>query len=515
MRPNSCPSLDVPTRVGVRARGAVGVLALMLGFALAPAARAATYNVTSTGDTLGGSCLPSSCSLRQAVRAVNEGPGSDTINIPSGTYVLTAGELTVEKSVTIVGSGARATTITAAGANRDLKIAEHETTASGLTVTGGTAEFGAGILVGVGAGLTLTDSAVSANTATTGGELTGGGVYISSSATATLNRVTVSGNAARLGAGIYNDGALIATDSTIAGNTAIELGSSGDGGGFYNQGGGSTATFTNVTFAANSATGPFGAGGNMETNSFGVTLKNTIVTGGAAHESQNCSGSVTSSGHNIENLNTCGLAGPGDQPSTDPKIGALQNNGGPTETYALLPGSPAIDAATSSGAPATDQRGVARPQSAGFDIGAYEVAAPLANTAAATGVSATGTTLNGSVTANAASASYHFQYGTTTAYGGSTAGAENGPGVSPVPVSAAIAGLSPSTTYHYRLVVTNADGGTSIGADQTFTTAPLPPPTITSAHQSASTWREGGKLVEHQATFAVSTTARSFASSTL
>jgi hypothetical protein len=56
----------------------------------------------------------------------------------------------------------------------------------------------------------------------------------------------------------------------------------------------------------------------------------------------------------------------------DPRIGPLANNGGPTRTHALLAGSPAIDAASAADCPATDQRGVSRPQGTGCDIGSYE-----------------------------------------------------------------------------------------------------------------------------------------------
>ena len=56
----------------------------------------------------------------------------------------------------------------------------------------------------------------------------------------------------------------------------------------------------------------------------------------------------------------------------DPRIGALADNGGPTRTRALLAGSPAIDAASATDCPATDQRGVARPQGAGCDMGSFE-----------------------------------------------------------------------------------------------------------------------------------------------
>jgi hypothetical protein len=62
----------------------------------------------------------------------------------------------------------------------------------------------------------------------------------------------------------------------------------------------------------------------------------------------------------------------GDQPSTDPLVGPLADNGGPTLTHALLEGSPAIDAGDDSVCPAVDQRGIARPQGAACDVGSYE-----------------------------------------------------------------------------------------------------------------------------------------------
>jgi hypothetical protein len=62
--------------------------------------------------------------------------------------------------------------------------------------------------------------------------------------------------------------------------------------------------------------------------------------------------------------------------NTDPKLGPLANNGGRTLTMSLLPGSPAIDAADPAGAPATDQRGIARPVGPASDIGAFEYGLP-------------------------------------------------------------------------------------------------------------------------------------------
>ena len=99
-----------------------------------------------------------------------------------------------------------------------------------------------------------------------------------------------------------------------------------------------------------------------------------------APSSPNCDGTIISAGYNLDSGNQCRFTGTGDQINTNPLLGPLQDNGGPTFTHALLAGSLAIDAGTTTGAPAIDQRGVApahrrRRQTAVpalFDIGAYE-----------------------------------------------------------------------------------------------------------------------------------------------
>ena len=100
-------------------------------------------------------------------------------------------------------------------------------------------------------------------------------------------------------------------------------------------------------------------------------------------------------------------------------------------------------------------------------------AAPTASTGAASGVGRTAATLNGTVNPGGAATSWHFEYGTTTAYGLQSAGGDAGAGSADVPVSIQVSGLSAGTTYHYRVVATNADG-TVTGADRTFTTAAGP-----------------------------------------
>jgi hypothetical protein len=104
---------------------------------------------------------------------------------------------------------------------------------------------------------------------------------------------------------------------------------------------------------------------------------------------------------------------------------------------------------------------------------------PAATTGAASAVTATTATLNGTVFANKESTTYRFEYGTTTAYG-SQSPAGTSDGNADKAVSADITGLAPSTTYHFRLVATNASG-TSTGADAQLTTAPAGAAAVTIA----------------------------------
>jgi hypothetical protein len=158
----------------------------------------------------------------------------------------------------------------------------------------------------------------------------------------------------------------------------------------------------------------------------------------------------------------------------DPNLGALQDNGGPAPTISLGPGSAAVDQipAAGAGCPSTDERGVSRPSGSKCDIGAYELAPPVAKTGAATKTSTTGATLNGVVTANAGTASVAFQYGTSTSYGSASQIQQVG-GVSPTAFSAKLQHLKPNTVYHCRLVAVTMDGS-SYGADVKFTTSTVP-----------------------------------------
>jgi uncharacterized repeat protein (TIGR01451 family) len=244
------------------------------------------------------------------------------------------------------GSNVTSTNCTFTNTGSDGISAGGPVTVSGCTFTGTSSDG-----VSTGNNLMVTNSAFS-NTGSNG---------ISAGNNVTIIGSTISGSTDH---GISCGSSLSITNSTISGNTnGISCGD---------------VTLSFVTIANNEVLG-------ISTGT--MTIGNTILS--APSGGMNYSGgTITSLGHNISSDHSCaaGFTKPGDLNNTNPKIGPLANNGGPTLTHALLPGSPAIDAASSVGAPATDQRGVARPQGPGFDIGAFEleVAAPSADLALTT-----------------------------------------------------------------------------------------------------------------------------------
>ena len=179
---------------------------------------------------------------------------------------------------------------------------------------------------------------------------------------------TIDHNTASNGAGIrHNKGNLALTNDTISFNAATN-----NGGGLYSE---DNALLTNVTVDSNQTNGAPDTGGSLYLDNSSLSLKNTIVSNSGPEG--NCGFNppvfVNSVDHNLDSGTTCGFAATGDITNTNPLLGPLQDNGGSTPTQALQPNSPAIDHGTNSGCPATDQRGLHRPQGTGCDIGAYEV----------------------------------------------------------------------------------------------------------------------------------------------
>jgi hypothetical protein len=235
--------------------------------------------------------------------------------------------------------------------------------------------------------LTLTNTTISANN---GAE--GGGIY-NHQGTLTVSNSTLSGNSAtQNGGGVYNyQGTLTVSNSTLSGNSAT--GSFGEGGGIYNgfQG---TLTLSNSTLSDNRTDlrDSFRAGGglNVSTVSSSV-LHNTLIAGNVniatVTTSDDVSGRLDPGGdYNLigDGTGMTGLSNGvhGNQVGNafdliDPLLGPLQDNGGPTFTMALLPGSPAIDAGNNAYATDWDQRGPGYPRIVNgvIDIGAFEVQA--------------------------------------------------------------------------------------------------------------------------------------------
>jgi CSLREA domain-containing protein len=343
----------------------------LLFLAQGEVAHAATITVNTTDDELNSD---GDCSLREAIQAANTdaavdactaGSGADTIDVPAGTYTLSiagagedanaTGDLDITDDLTINGAGAPTTIIDGGALDRvfdvDPNVVSITVEISSLTIDNGSADLGGGIL-NSGA-LTLSGSTVSGNTAS----LHGGGIF--DYETVTINSSTVSGNTAVLnGGGIYHVGPVTVNNSTVSGNTAAGLGA----GGIFNSS--TTLNFNNSTISGNT-------GGGISSGNTNI-LKNTVF---ASNTAGDCiGGTVTSLGNNLDSDGSCNLIAAGDLPNTNPLLGPLADNGGPTQTHALLVGSPAIDAGSGDcPPPATDQRGVARPQGAACDIGAFEL----------------------------------------------------------------------------------------------------------------------------------------------
>jgi hypothetical protein len=319
-------------------------------------------------------------------------------------------------------------------------------TVIGSTIAGNSAPAGGGILNISGSMLTITDSTIAGNTSFEGlgggiyndagttsittsnitqnsaanggggifnndGSLTiagttladnsghdGGGILNDTEGTVTVTNATISDNSAtNTGGGISNlVGTLIVTNTSIAGNSAPY------GGGIFNYVS-STLTAVNCTIAYNVATSGSGSGAGLDVGDGTATLENTIVAlntdgagGGAPADDialhwllDSVTGTISSaSAYNL--FGTGGAGGlingiNGNQDGVaDPGLGALADNGGPTQTIALLPGSPALGAGSNAlavdaqGSPlTTDQRGpgFARIMNGTVDIGAFEVQA--------------------------------------------------------------------------------------------------------------------------------------------
>ena len=232
------------------------------------------------------------------------------------------------------------------------------------TLTGNVADQEGGAIFNSGF-LTILESTLSANTGASGGRVKNGGSLIA-------DRSTITANSAVFGGGIYNRSLATVVNSTVWANSATI------GGGILTTEG---LRVLSSTIGANTATGQYEGGGVHVLGTASAEIRNSIVAGNSGG-SPNVAGSVTSLGHNVVGSTTgsAGWVGSDSVSVANPGLAAgPAANGGPTETVALLAGSPAVNqvpvasCVDANGAQLTfDQRLVARPWATACDAGAFE-----------------------------------------------------------------------------------------------------------------------------------------------
>ncbi len=352
--------------------------------------------VDNAGDLFDGHYEPGKLSLREAIALANVNPGPDAIgfdaSLKGATITLGGTELAITDSVSIAGPGAALLVIDAAGASRHFSIDDGinvfpppvTVSISGIhlrngwvpgnggaiynremlsldrvRLSGNTTGHDGGAVASLAGSLRVTDSTFTGNTARVGGALVISGEF------ATIDRCLIYQNSAgSAGAIAVTDAALTIRNSTISGNSA---------GGILVVGPTTTARVLNSTICGN---GGLYAGG-IHIDGAVVILLSTIVAsntaGGLPSDIDN--GAVTGSNNLIGEARTSGGLTDGVDGNivgADPRLAALADNGGPTLTHALLPGSPAIDAGSNPHNLATDQRGKPRLRGPAPDIGAFE-----------------------------------------------------------------------------------------------------------------------------------------------
>lgn len=358
------PAVDdagVAARPANRAQGALGTGWLEVR---APViVQSTAYTVTNTNDSGAGS-------LRQAMIDANAAVGGAhviTISATGTINLLSALPQIVNISVSINGPGAASLTINRSSGGSYSIFATPNilyTQAygfSGIRIQNGAATFSGGGLSITGGTLTINQCVI----ADSNGASSGGGLGVASTA-ATITSTTFSDNSATLqGSAINAQGAtLTVSNTTISGNRATAT--NGNGGAIFHFSNGQSMTLTNVTFSGNTSASTFGGGVALISQNPG-SYRNTIFSG---QSPQISGGGASSLGNNICSDGSGSLSAAGDLPNSNPRLSALGSYGGQTPTHALLPGSPAINAGTTTGAPSADQRGISRVGN--VDIGSFE-----------------------------------------------------------------------------------------------------------------------------------------------
>src|SRR6476620_6140435 len=335
----------------------------------------ASPTVTIEGLTIGPSLYFYGCGIQndQASLTINNCAVTGNNALTSGAGISNGGTLTINNSR--ISGNALQYQGTGAGilSSRTLiinnSIIHDNFSGKGQTDGGGIYSSGT---------LEITNSTIDGNSV--GGP--GGGIFNVGAAIITSS--TISGNFSGggspgpqtgpgFGGGISNGGTLTIGNSTISGNSALTINQApGCGGGIGNSG---SLHIANSTISGNSAIN----GGAICNNAAPLDMANSILNAGDVGQNIfNDGGTITSLGYNLSSDNGGGyLSGPGDQTNTNPILGSLQDNGGPTQTHRPYPQSPAIDAGDPGFTPPPfyDQRGTGfdRVVNGRIDIGSFEV----------------------------------------------------------------------------------------------------------------------------------------------
>lgn len=355
-----------------------GVMGLPGGASGAPGQKVVVKNTHDSGPG----------SLREAVANAVEG---EIVEVPAGHYRLTSGELSTGVSLQIVGAGARKTIIDGTGTSRIIEDTSTVSTLSlsKLTIENGNSLTDSGGGVNAAGALTLVRVAVVDNRAGTNHAIeNGGGIEVSGNLI--VRSSLIAHNHAYSGGGVEAGSTLALSNSTVADNQAgsATVGDNGVSGAIETDD--QPASVVNSTIAFNRCFNGSTCGGAFFNGNFTFTnsiiaenfgyLDNGHPAGSAANPASqtNCDGPESTrymtAGLNLGGTADCGLTEPTDRQKVNPRLGKLQNNGGPTDTLALGSRSPAIDRIPLAHCPMLDQRGKRRPDhhENKCDVGAYE-----------------------------------------------------------------------------------------------------------------------------------------------
>jgi hypothetical protein len=300
------------------------LLLMAMFLAIASTALASTtWYVNGLSGSDSNNCMSAQTACKTIGHAISLASAGDSMRVAAATY---KENLSIGFSLRAIGSGARTTIIDGGQTGTVFAISSSSAivTLSNLTIRNGFVHNSGGGISNRGT-LTINNSTITGNTAF-GGNSLGFGGGIANWGTITVNNSTFTGNAvggvfgAGIGGGIANAGTATVNNSTFSANSA-----SGDGGGIVNEG---NLRINNSTISGNKA-GLHG-GGIFNYSGFTATLQNSVVANSSS--GGNCSGTMTSKGYNLSSDNTCNFDGSGDMNNTDPGLGALENNGGPTQT---------------------------------------------------------------------------------------------------------------------------------------------------------------------------------------